>query len=73
MGKCVVDSQGKRNIGDCKATVDEKGDYVLSTGQIIEGTKGSSMQLLITQIFANPNKITYSNASISMQISNFGF
>ena len=32
LGKCVVDSQGKRNIGDCKATVDEKGDFILSTG-----------------------------------------
>lgn len=45
-----------------------EGFYYLKTDAIVEGKLGSTMKLLIANIFANPNQVTFSNTSIMLSV-----
>ena len=53
------------NSSSCKAELENgSGKIILNTGPIIMGDKGTTIRILISSVFDNPNRITYSNASI---------
>lgn len=70
--RCKLLSISNRPWTECTIeTIDN--EYVLRTGPIIEGTVGSEMQLLLTNVFSNPKQVTFSNTSIRLSISNEGY
>ena len=47
--------------------------YYMQTNAIMEGKKGSTMKLAIVNVFANPSQVTFSNASITLNVKNQGY
>ena len=69
----LLSSQNNRS-GSCKAErASGTNEIILNTGPIIEGANGNTIRILISNVFENPNRITYSNASISLAVSNEDF
>ena len=46
---------------------------MVTTGAILEGSKGQKVTVRISRMFENPRQIMYTNASIKLAVTNAGF
>ena len=73
-GSCGLTSGSSSNWTPCQVdSTTMENNYFLRTDPIMVGQKGSTMTLSIKNIFANPSQVTFSNASIMLNVKNEGF